>query len=62
MTIMTILIIAAILAVLASLGMGVASMAHNGPVGHHTSAEWMTARVVFQVIALGLILTAVWLR
>jgi hypothetical protein len=36
-------------------------MAHHGPVGHRSSAEWMTMRVAFQAAALGLIVLALWI-
>jgi hypothetical protein len=61
MSIMTFLIIAAMLGVLASLVLGITSMARHGPVAHHTSSEWMSARVGFQAIALALLITAIWL-
>jgi hypothetical protein len=59
MNMMTLLIIAAMLCVVASLGLGIAAMANHGEVAHRTSAQWMTMRVVFQGVALALILLAV---
>jgi hypothetical protein len=58
MNMMTLLIIAAMLCVVASLGLGIAAMANHGEVAHRTSAQWMTMRVVFQGVALALILLA----
>jgi len=58
MSMMTLLIIAAMLCVVGSLGLGIAAMANHGEVGHRTSAQWMTMRVVFQGVALALILLA----
>jgi len=60
MNVMTLLIIAAALCVVGSLGLGIAAMANDGAVGHHTSAQWMTARVGFQALALALILLTLW--
>ena len=59
MTLSTFLILAAVLCVVASLGMGIASMVRNAPVGHHSSSEWMTMRVTFQGLALLLIIAAI---
>jgi len=58
MSMMTFLIIAAALCVVGSLGLGIAAMANHGVVAHRTSAQWMTMRIVFQGLALGLILLA----
>jgi Hypoxia induced protein conserved region len=60
MSMMTLLVIVAALCVVGSLALGVASMVSHGEVGHRTSAQWMTMRVAFQALALGLILLAVW--
>jgi Hypoxia induced protein conserved region len=60
MNVMTLLIIAAALCVVGSLGLGIAAMAHHGEVGHRTSGQWMTMRVVFQGLALGLVLLTLW--
>jgi len=43
----TMLVFAAVLATLVSLTSGIASMAQDGEVAHHTSAQWMVWRVVF---------------
>lgn len=59
MDILIFLVGAAFLAVLASLGLGIASMVTHGEVAHHTSGEWMTMRVVLQGVALALALLAV---
>jgi len=56
MNIMTLLLLAALLGVVGSLAMGLTAMVTNGAVGHRTSAQWMTMRVVFQALALALIL------
>lgn len=55
MSLLTLLIIAAVLGVVTSFVMGIAAMTNHGQVGHHTSAQWMTLRVVFQALALGLL-------
>jgi hypothetical protein len=47
---LALLVFVAALAVLALLAAGVASMAQDGEVAHHTSAQWMVWRVVFQVV------------
>jgi len=52
------LVFVAALAVLASLASGVASMVHDGKVGHQTSAQWMVWRVVFQAAAFLIIVFA----
>ena len=56
MNMMTLLLIAALLAVLGSLGLGVAAMGRNAQVMHRTSAQWMTMRVAFQALAVGIML------
>lgn len=58
MNILTLLLIAALVGVVGSLVMGITAMAGDGQVGHRTSAQWMTMRVVFQAIALALLLLA----
>lgn len=50
MNILTVLVFVAALATLAALAFGVASMAQDGEVAHHTSAQWMVWRVVFQAV------------
>ena len=60
MSMMTLLIIAAALCVVGSLGMGIVAMVKHSEVGHRTSSQWMTMRVAFQALALGLILTTLW--
>jgi len=59
MDILTFLVGAAFVAVLASLGLGIASMVNHGAVAHHTSGEWMTMRVALQGLALVLAMLAV---
>jgi hypothetical protein len=51
----------AALGVLAALASGLYSMAHDGEVGHQTSAQWMVWRVVLQGLAILLIFFAVYL-
>ncbi len=58
MNIMTFFIVLAAACVLGSLVMGIAAMANHGSVAHHSSDQWMTARVGFQALALALILVA----
>lgn len=60
MSMVTLLVILAALCVVGSLAFGIAAMARHGEIGHRTSAQWMTMRVTFQAVALGLILMAVW--
>jgi Hypoxia induced protein conserved region len=56
MTIMSLLLLAAVSGVIGSLIMGITAMATDGPVGHRSSAQWMTMRVIFQGVALALVL------
>ena len=58
MSMITALVLVAMLATIGSLVAGVTSMATDGEVGHHTSAEWMGLRVAFQAVALLMILIA----
>jgi hypothetical protein len=58
MNMLTLLVIVAAVAAIVSLVSGISSMTYNGQVGHRTSAEWMTWRVVFQAAAFALILLA----
>ena len=46
MNLMTLLLVAALVGVVTSLAMGIAAMVSKGVVGHRTSAQWMTMRVV----------------
>ncbi|MBI3067479.1 MAG: twin transmembrane helix small protein [Betaproteobacteria bacterium] len=58
MSILTLLVLLAVLATIASLTLGITSMAHDGEVAHRNSAQWMVARVTFQAAAFLLILLA----
>lgn len=58
MDILTMLVLMAVLATVVSLTSGIASMAHDGEVGHYNSAQWMVWRVVFQAAAFLIILFA----
>lgn len=58
MNIMTFFVVLAATCVLGSLVLGIAAMVNHGNVGHHTSDQWMAARVGFQGLALALILIA----
>jgi hypothetical protein len=58
MNMLTLLLAVAVLGVIGSLGMGITAMARHGEAGHHTSAQWMTARVLFQALALALVVVA----
>ena len=58
MNMLTLFVLVAAAAVIGSLAFGLSAMAHNGEVGHHTSAEWMTWRVALQAGAIALILLA----
>jgi hypothetical protein len=53
---MMLFFIAAVLAVIGSLVLGITAMGRNGEVMHRTSAQWMTMRVVFQALAVGILL------
>jgi hypothetical protein len=61
MTLLTILILFALLATIASLGWGLGSMAHGGKYDEQHSDQLMRARVIFQAIAIVLLLIATWL-
>lgn len=56
MTFMTAMVFAAAILVAVSLAMGVISMAKGGEAAHHSSQEWMVARVGLQAVALALLL------
>jgi hypothetical protein len=58
MNMLTLFIVIAAAAAVYSLISGITAMSHDGEVGHRTSAEWMTWRVVFQGAAIVLILLA----
>ena len=58
MNMLTLLVVVAVVATIVSLASGISSMAFDDEVGHRTSAEWMTWRVVFQAAAFVLILLA----
>jgi len=53
---MTVMVLAATLLTVVALVAGVSAMASDGEVAHHTSGEWMIARVSLQGIALLLVL------
>lgn len=55
-------IVVALLATVYSFVGGVVSMARHGEVLHHTSEEWMTMRVVFQGLAVLLLLVLFFLK
>ncbi|HET9820182.1 MAG TPA: HIG1 domain-containing protein [Burkholderiaceae bacterium] len=55
-------LVVALLATLYSFVGGVVSMARHGEVLHHTSEEWMTMRVVFQGLAVLLLLVLFFLK
>ncbi len=52
------LVFVAAFATAVALASGIASMAHDGEVGHYSSAQWMTWRVVLQAAAFLMILLA----
>ena len=62
MNLLTVLVLLAALATIASLTSGIVSMARDGEIAHQSSAEWMVWRVLFQAVALILIVTphSVW--
>ncbi len=55
MKIITLLVIAAVLATVVALIAGVSSMVKDGEVAHHTSEQWMAARVGLQAGAIALL-------
>jgi Hypoxia induced protein conserved region len=61
MNLLTLMFIASVLAVIGSMGLGIAAMGRNGEVMHHTSAEWMSLRVLFQALAVVNLLVLAWL-
>ena len=58
MEIMTILIVLALIATIVSLGWGIGSMAVGGDFDHKHDAQFMSARVGFQALAVILLLIA----
>jgi hypothetical protein len=58
MSALTVLILVAVAAAMFSLASGITAMARDGVVAHIDSAHWMVWRVVFQAVALALILLA----
>lgn len=61
MTLLTLLILLALLATIASLIWGLTSMARGGQYDEQHSDQLMSARVIFQAIAIVLLLIAIWL-
>ena len=59
MDIMTTLIVLALIATIVSLGWGIGSMATGSEFDHKHDAQFMSARVAFQGIAVALILAAI---
>jgi hypothetical protein len=55
MKIITLLVIGAAIATVVALIAGISSMVKGGAVGHHTSEEWMAARVGLQAGAISLL-------
>lgn len=55
---LTLLIIFALIATVASLGAGLGSMGHGGKFDEQHSGQFMSARVIFQAIALVLLVIA----
>jgi len=58
MTMLTIIIILALVATIVSLGWGLGSMAHGGTYDSKHSSQLMSARVIFQGLAIVLLLIA----
>ncbi len=58
MTMLTIIIILALVATIVSLGWGLGSMAHGGTYDSKHSGQLMSARVIFQGIAIVLMVIA----
>ena len=59
MSVLTVLILVAVAGAMFSLAAGITAMAHDGVVAHNDSAHWMVWRVVFQAVALVLILLVI---
>lgn len=62
MSILTLLILLAAAATVVSLVSGISAMAQGGEVAHRNSAQWMVWRVVFQAVALLLMVLALLVR
>jgi len=58
MKIITLLVIGALIATIVAMIAGISSMVKNGEVGHHTSEQWMAARVGLQAGAISLLALA----
>ncbi len=56
MNIVTLFVLLALAATVVSLTSGIVAMARDGEVGHQSSVQWMGWRVLFQAIALILVL------
>jgi hypothetical protein len=56
MDIVTLAVFLAVGAVIFSLTSGIVAMAHDGQIGHQSSAQWMGWRILFQAVALILLL------
>jgi hypothetical protein len=55
---LSLLVVAAMFATLLALGLGIATMATGGMIGHSDGTQWMARRVALQAAALALILLA----
>ena len=55
MKIITLLVIGAAIATVVALIAGIGSMVKDGEIGHHTSEQWMAARVGLQAGAISLL-------
>lgn len=59
MNMFTVFVLLAAAAAVYSLMSGISAMATNAEVGHQSSAQWMTWRVLFQALAIVMMLFAV---
>lgn len=62
MNVLTLLILLAAAATVVSLASGIFAMGKGGDVAHHNSTEWMVSRLVFQGIALLLMVIALFIH
>lgn len=61
MTLLTTVVVLAMLATIGALLTGVGSMAHGGVFDRKHSAQFMSARIILQAVAVGLMLAALYL-
>jgi hypothetical protein len=60
MNFVTVVLVGALIATVFSLIGGMSSMVAHGETGHHTSEQWMIMRVLFQAVAVAMVLLLVY--